>query len=70
MICKLLSIPFCLISGCIKLIAKVVGTAMSLGFGTFRLIINRLFSVLFGALIGFFLGKKHIKIKFFTGKKH
>jgi hypothetical protein len=69
MIRKTLSIPFWLISGSIKLISKLVGTVMALGFGTLRLVINRLFGVFFGAIIGFFLGKKHLRVKIFTGKK-
>lgn len=69
MIRKTLSVPFWLISGILKLIARVVGSVLSLGLGTFRLIVSRMFGVLFGVLIGFFLGKKHLRVKLFTGKR-
>lgn len=69
MIRKTLYLPFLLISAIIKLIVKVIQLILSFGFGTFRLVINRLFGTFFGALIGFFLGRKHIGIKLFNKKK-
>ena len=69
MIRKMLFFPFWLLSGIIKLVARLLGVVFSVGSGTIRLIISRLFGVVFGALIGFFLGKGHIGIKLFKKKK-
>ncbi|MBN1758504.1 MAG: hypothetical protein JW863_09315 [Chitinispirillaceae bacterium] len=69
MIGKIVSLPFRLVSGILGLVFSLVKMVFSLGFGTFRLVINRVFGTLFGALIGFFLGKKHIRIKLFSKKK-
>ena len=69
MIRKTLFFPFWLISGIIKLVFRLAGLVLSFGFGTFRLVINRFFGTLFGALIGFFLGKKHIGVRLFKRKK-
>jgi hypothetical protein len=69
MLFKILSLPFLLVSGLIKLLARLIGLVLSLGTGTVRLVANRLFGVIFGALIGFFLGKGHIGIKLFRKRK-
>jgi hypothetical protein len=69
MISKSLFFPFWLLSSIIKLVVKLVSVIFSLGSGTFKLFISRLFGVIFGALIGFFLGKGHIRIKLFNKKK-
>lgn len=69
MILKMITFPFWLLSTVIKFVFRLLTAVFSMGFGTVRLVINRLFSTVFGALIGFFLGKRHIGIKLFTGKK-
>lgn len=69
MISKIVFLPFRLVAGILRLIAAVVKMILSMGFGTFRLIINRVFGTVFGALIGFFLGKKRIGIRLFSRKK-
>lgn len=69
MILKTLSIPFTLVSGIFRLIARLAGFVFLLGAGTVRLIVNRMFGVIFGALIGFFLGKGHISIRLFRKRK-
>lgn len=69
MVRKTLFFPFWLVSAILKLVVRLVGVVFSFGFGTIRLVINRLFGTLFGALIGFFLGKNHIGIRFFNKKK-
>jgi len=69
MIRKSLFFPVWMVKTIIGLIISLVKMVLSLGFGTFRMIIGRLFGVFFGALIGFFLGKKHLSVKLFTGKK-
>ena len=69
MIRKTLFFPFWLISGVIKLVTKLLGVIFSVGSGTIRMIISRLFGVVFGALIGFFLGKGHIGIKLFKKRR-
>ncbi|MBN1306985.1 MAG: hypothetical protein JXA18_03650, partial [Chitinispirillaceae bacterium] len=65
MIRKLLFFPFWLLSGSVKMVVKLLGVLFSAGSGAVRLVINRLFGVVFGALIGFFLGKGHIGIRLF-----
>jgi hypothetical protein len=67
---KTLSIPLWLLSGIAKLLGRVLGIIFAVGSGTFRLIINRLFGVFFGALIGFFFGKGHIGFRLFRKRKH
>ena len=69
MIGKALFLPFRLISGIIKLAFRALGVIFSLGSGTMRLVISRIFGVAFGALIGFFLGKGHIGIRLFKKRK-
>ena len=69
MIGKLVVLPLRLVSGILRLVFTVVRMVFSLGFGTFRLVVNRVFGTVFGALIGFFLGKKHIGIKLSSRKK-
>ncbi|MBN1578259.1 MAG: hypothetical protein JW913_16990 [Chitinispirillaceae bacterium] len=69
MIRKMLSFPFWLLSGIIKLTVKLLGVIFSAGSGVIRLVINRLFGGVFGALIGFFLGKGHIGVRLFKRKK-
>lgn len=69
MIFKTLSIPFRLVAGILRIFARIAGFVLSLGTGTIRLIVNRMFGVIFGALIGFFLGKGHISIKLFRKRK-
>jgi len=69
MIRTLLWLPLRIASGVIKLAAKLVGFVFSLGTGSIRLIIGRLFGVIFGALIGFFLGKGHLRVILFPKKK-
>jgi hypothetical protein len=69
MVRKTLFFPFWLISGILKLVFRLVGVVFSFGFGTIRLVINRFFGTVFGALIGFFLGKNRIGVRFFTRKK-
>lgn len=69
MICKLLSIPVRAVSTIIGFVIGIFKVIISLGFGTFRLIFNRLFGTIFGALIGLLMGRKHIGVKLFTGKK-
>ena len=69
MLFKMLSVPFMLVSGIFKLLARLVGLVFSLGAGTVKLIVNRMFGVIFGALIGFFLGKGHISIRLFRKRK-
>lgn len=70
MIRKSLYFPFWLIASIIKLVVKLLQLILSFGFGTFKLVINRLFGTLFGALIGFFLGKSHIGVRLFKKKKN
>jgi hypothetical protein len=69
MLGKIVSLPFRLITGVLRLIIAVVKMILSMGFGTFRLVINRVFGTVFGALIGFFLGKSRIGIRLFKRKK-
>jgi ABC-type microcin C transport system permease subunit YejE len=69
MIQKVLFFPVWIVSSIIKLVVKVVGLILSFIFGTVRLVISRLFGTFFGALIGFFLGQKHIGVKLFKKKK-
>ena len=69
MIGKIILLPFRLVSGILGLVLSLVKMVFALGFGTFRLIVNRVFGTLFGALIGFFLGKKHIGVRLFPKKK-
>ncbi len=69
MIRTLLCLPFRLLSSIVKALFKLAGFVCSLGFGTLKMVINRLFGTFFGALIGFFLGKNHIGIRIFKRKK-
>jgi hypothetical protein len=66
---KTLSLPLWLISVLVKLLTRLAGLIFSLGTGTFKLVVNRMFGVIFGALIGFFLGKGHIGIRLFRKRK-
>lgn len=69
MIRKTLFFPFWLLSVIIKLAAGLLGVVFSLGSSAVRLIISRIFGVVFGAMIGFFFGKNHIGFKLFRKKK-
>lgn len=69
MIFKLISLPFKIVAGIISLIFRGTGAVTSLGVGSVRMVLSRIIGVLFGVLIGFFLGKKHLRLKLFTGKK-
>lgn len=69
MIFKTLSIPFRLVAGAFGILVRIAGFAVSLVTGALRLIVNRMFGVIFGALIGFFLGKGHISIRLFRKRK-
>ncbi len=69
MIGKIVSLPFRLVSAILGLVFTLLKMVFSLGFGTLRLVINRVFGTLFGALIGFFLGKSRIGVRLFSRKK-
>lgn len=69
MIRTLLWLPIRLAAGVVKLAAKLAGFVFSIGAGSIRLVASRLFGVIFGALIGFFLGKGHLRVILFPKKK-
>ncbi len=69
MIRKTLLFPLWLLSLAIRLFSRLIGMVLSIGLGTLKLFINRLFSGFFGALIGFFFGKRHIGIKVFAKRR-
>lgn len=69
MIGKIIFLPFKLVLSSIELILRTGKKGLSFIFGTFRLVISRFFSAIFGALIGFFLGSGHIRVRLFKNRK-
>lgn len=69
MLRKTLLLPFWALSNVLKIIVTLIKLIFTIGFGTIRFIASHLFGTVFGALIGFFLGKKHVGVKVFTRKK-
>lgn len=69
MLRKTLQLPFWALSNVLKIIVTLIKLIFTIGFGTVRFISSHIFGTAFGALIGFFLGKKHLGIKVFTRKK-
>lgn len=69
MIGKIVFLPFKLLGGVIGVFFKIVKGGVSFLCGTFRLVISRFLAAIFGALIGFFLGRGHIGIRLFKKRK-
>lgn len=69
MLIKIIMLPFTLIKGILQFIFGIGKLIFSTIFGVLRFIVSRVFGTAFGALIGFFLGSKHIGIRFWKRKK-
>ncbi len=65
MIGKIIFLPFWIISRVVGMLWGTIKLVITLFFGVFRF----LSSHLFGAIIGFLLGRKHIGIKIFNHHK-
>ncbi|MFP4417230.1 MAG: hypothetical protein ACOC4C_00305 [Fibrobacterota bacterium] len=69
MIGKIITLPFSILKLALTLVFRLVSTVLSLVFGTIGFVLSRVFGTVFGAVVGLLLGKKHVGIKLFRGKK-
>ncbi|MDG5815528.1 hypothetical protein QA601_10585 [Chitinispirillales bacterium ANBcel5] len=69
MICKILSLPFWLLSKVLGTFSSVLKLILSLLGKIVAFAFNRGTGTVFGALIGLILGRKHVGIKLFNRKK-
>ena len=69
MICKIITFPFWVISRILGSFVGVLKLAVSLVGAVIVFLFNHVLGTVFGALIGLILGRKHIGIKLFSGKK-
>ena len=69
MIGKIILFPFWLIKTILGSGIGIIRFALGFLFGIFRFIFGHLLGSIFGFVVGLLLGKKHLGIKIFTGKK-
>ncbi|KMQ51077.1 hypothetical protein CHISP_2000 [Chitinispirillum alkaliphilum] len=69
MICKIIKLPFWLVSRVLALAAGVVKILLSTVAGLVGFLFNHVTGTIFGALIGLLLGRKHVGPKFGSAKK-
>jgi len=69
MLGRIITLPFWIVKSVVGIVFGLVKFVLGAGFGIFRFILNHVFGTILGGLIGFFLGRNHIGIKLFPGKK-
>ncbi len=69
MICRLLTLPFWLLSRLTSLVVGILKLALSLVMGILAFVLNHLIGTVIGALAGLLLGRRHVGVKIFTHKK-
>lgn len=69
MVGKVLLLPFALVKGIVGLVAGVLGFVVRGVAGTLKFVLNHVVGTLFGAVIGFLLGRKHVGIKLFPKRR-
>jgi membrane protein YqaA with SNARE-associated domain len=65
MIGKVVLLPVVLVKGVVGLAVGILGFVMSGLMGVVRFVLNHVLGTLFGAIVGFMLGRKHVGIKLF-----
>jgi hypothetical protein len=69
MIGKIITLPFWIISKIVRMAMGTLKIMFSMLSGFLKLFLIHLFGAVIGAIIGFFLGKKHIGVKLWKHKK-
>ncbi|MFP4014358.1 MAG: hypothetical protein ACLFVQ_09760 [Chitinispirillaceae bacterium] len=69
MICRILSLPFWIISRFAAASAGALKMVLSLTVSVIAFIINHLIGTVYGALAGLLLGRRHVGVKIFTHKR-
>lgn len=69
MICRILSLPFWIISRFIAASAGALKMVFSLVFSLIAFLVNHLIGTVYGALAGLLLGRRHVGVKVFTHRR-
>jgi hypothetical protein len=69
MIGRIITLPFWVISKVFGVVTGTLKLILSILSGMFKIFLIHLFGAAIGAIIGFFLGKKHIGVKLWNHKK-
>lgn len=69
MLGKIIAMPFKVVASIIGLALKIAGILISGILGLLGFVLSRVFGTAFGAVTGLLLGKKHLRLKLFSGHK-
>jgi hypothetical protein len=69
MVGALIKLPFRMLTFGVSLILAALNFGVRSCLGVFRFVFGRVFGTLVGAIIGLLLGKKHIGVRIFPGRR-
>jgi hypothetical protein len=69
MIGKIIALPFVIIKNAFGALFWLLRSLFGVIFAVLKFLFGHILGTVFGAIIGFLLGRKHIGVKLFTGKK-